>query len=168
MDTRQNKPDGTPNPTYGKMVFSSALRRYKDIRAFIKSAGDYLKTTTGAKGDRIVEFQDQLDNVNKKLGVNGAELIFNNNGIVIIEVKSYKANQLLNSHTSHCIKDSMSQWNSYVGNTDNKQYYIYNFNLPQFDNNYTIGVTIEPGQRIRAAHNKPDHSVGSSIKSTLK
>jgi hypothetical protein len=53
----------------------------------------------------------------------------------------------------------MYQWESYVS-SHNKQYYIY-FNIPQYDNSSTIGVTIEPGQRVRAAHNRADHDTRS-------
>jgi hypothetical protein len=41
---------------------------------------------------------------------------------------------------------------------------IYNFNIPQYDNSSTIGVTIEPGQRVRAAHNRADHDITGNIK----
>jgi tmRNA-binding protein len=51
----------------------------------------------------------------------------------------------------------MYQWESYVSSHNNK-YYIYNFNIPQYDNSSTIGVT-EPGQRVRAAHNRADHDI---------
>jgi hypothetical protein len=69
---------------------------------------------------------------------------------------------LLNGHTFH-IKD-VYQWESYVSSHNNKQYYIYNFNIPQYDNSSTIGVTIEPGQRVRAAHNRADHDILEKIK----
>lgn len=164
LDTRRTKPDGTPNPTFGKMVFSSSLKRYTNIREFIKAASDYLKS---CQKEGISDKLAQIEKVGKDLGENGAEILFNNNGIIIIEVKSFVANQRLNSHTSHCIKDRMSQWESYVSNHYNKQYYIYNFNIPQYDNMSTIGVTIEPGKSIRAAHNKPDHNISGKIKSIL-
>jgi hypothetical protein len=149
----------------GKMVYSSALARYKTIDEFIKAAQNYLKST---ENDQIISFYDKINTANDKFGNGGADIVFDENGILIVEVKSFPANQLLNGHTSHCIKDSMYQWESYVSSHDNKQYYIYNFNIPQYDNNSTIGVTIEPGQRIRAAHNRPDHGVSGTFKETLK
>jgi hypothetical protein len=45
---------------------------------------------------------------------------------------------------------------------------IFNFNIPQYDNSSTIGVTIEPGQRVRAAHNRADHDITGSIKKIVK
>jgi hypothetical protein len=62
----------------------------------------------------------------------------------------------------------MSQWDNYVGNHNNKQYYIYNFNIPQYDNLSVIGITIQPGQSIRAAHAKDDSNVAGTIKNILK
>ena len=49
----------------------------------------------------------------------------------------------------------------------NKQYYIYNFNIPQYDNLSVIGITIEPGQKVKACHAKDDRGVSSEIKSIL-
>jgi len=75
---------------------------------------------------------------------------------------------MLNGHTRHCIKDYMHQWENYVSSHNNKQYYIYNFNIPQYENLSVIGITIQPGsQKIRAAHAKDDAGVSGSIVSTL-
>ena len=87
---------------------------------------------------------------------------------MIIEVKSFQANQFLNGHTRHCIKDYSSQWDNYVSSHNNKQYYIYNFNIPQYDNLSTIGITIQPGQSVRACHAKDDANIMNSIKGILK
>lgn len=65
-----------------------------------------------------------LQECNSRLGSMGAEEIFNENGIFLIVVKSFLL-EMLNKHTSHCIKDSISQWNSYVETNDNIQYYIF-------------------------------------------
>ena len=113
-----------------------------------------------------------------KFGAMGAEEIFNENGIFIISVKSFGANRILNAHTSHCIKDSLSQWEGYVNKDrqgrqveENMQYYVYNFNLAQSNSLFTIGITIEPDDKqnhIRAAHNKIDGNVASNVINILK
>jgi hypothetical protein len=84
LDTRQTKPDGSPNPTFGKMVFSSSLKRYTNIREFIKAAADYLKA---CENEGISTKLNEIQTVKEQLGENGAEVVFNNNGIIIIEVK---------------------------------------------------------------------------------
>ena len=169
MDTRPTKEDGSPNPNFGKSVYMSSLIRFVNmqnpLREFIKAAKNHLESSTNeGYSDRI----ELIEEANRIYGNSGANIVYDNKGILIIEVLSFAANTFLNGHTSHCIKDSIYQWNSYVGNHDNRQYYIYNLNLPSYDNKSTIGVTIEPGQRIRAAHDKPDGSISGTLKDILK
>lgn len=158
-DTRPLKPDGSPNPTFGKMVYQSTLKRYPNIHAFIIAANGHLASY---EMDGFTKFNELITACNARLGVAGVEKVFNENGILILEINSFAANQMLNGHTSHCIKDSKYQWDSYVESHDNKQYYIYNFHVPLRDDFSTIGITIEPGKRVRAAHNRPDRSVSST------
>ncbi len=149
----------------GDKRYFGPLVRYKNIREFIKAAQNYLKSS---ENETILAFYDKLNSCNDKYGFLGNDVVYEENGILIIEVKSFQANQFLNGHTRHCIKDYSSQWENYVGAHNNKQYYIYNFNIPQYDNYSTIGITIEPGQRIRACHAKDDAGISSSIKGLLK
>jgi hypothetical protein len=149
----------------GDKRYFGPLFRYKNIREFIKAAQNYLKSS---ENETVIAFYDKINACNDKFGFLGADTIFEENGILIIEVKSFQANQMLNGHTRHCIKDYSGQWDSYVASHNNKQYYIYNFNIPQYDNLSTIGITIEPGQRVRACHAKDDAGVSGSIKGILK
>ena len=121
-----------------------------------------------SENDTIIAFYDKINACNDKYGFLGSDTIYEENGILIIEVKSFQANQMLNGHTRHCIKDYSSQWDNYVSNHNNKQYYIYNFNIPQYDNYSTIGITIQPGQSVRACHAKDDANIQSTIKNILK
>ena len=149
----------------GDKRYFGPLSRYTNIREFIKAAQNYLKSS---ENETILAFYDKINTCNEKYGFLGADTVYEENGILIIEVKSFQANQFLNGHTRHCIKDYSSQWENYVASHNNKQYYIYNFNIPQYDNYSTIGITIEPGQRIRACHAKDDANISGSIKSILK
>jgi ankyrin repeat protein len=149
----------------GDKRYFGPLSRYKNIREFIKAAQNYLKSS---ENETILAFYDKINTCNEKYGTQGADTVYEENGILIIEVKSFQANQFLNGHTRHCIKDYSSQWESYVSSHNNKQYYIYNFNIPQYDNYSTIGITIQPGQSIRACHAKDDANIMSSIKGILK
>lgn len=148
----------------GDKRYFGPLNRYKNIREFIKASQNYLKSS---ENETVMAFYDKINKCNDKFGTLGADSVYEDNGILIIEVKSFQANQYLNGHTRHCIKDYSSQWESYTEPT-NKQYYIYNFNIPQYDNYSTIGITIEPGQKIRACHAKDDATIGSSITRILK
>jgi len=180
-----------PNPLYNTYHFMSTLPRYHNIEEFLKAAKQYLTSIEMSKDEviegespeerririvrrRYLDFCKKVDECVAKLGASGAEFVYpykpedrfdpeiNKEGILIIEVRSYSANVMLNGHTAHCIKDSLGNWDSYVGNYNNKQYYIYDFNLPLTDDWSTIGTTIEPGQSVRATHNRRDTHVNTS------
>jgi len=187
-----------PNPLYNTYHFMSTLPRYHNIEEFLKAAKQYLTSIEMSKDEviegetpeerririvrrRYLDFCKKVDECVGKLGAAGAEFIYpfepedrfdpeiNKKGILIIEVRSYSANVMLNGHTAHCIKDSSGNWDSYIGDHDNKQYYIYDFNVPLTDDRSTIGITIEPRQSVRACHNRRDTSVGTTkFKDILK
>ena len=167
--------DGVKSKTYGQIVFRSPISRFKDIRELLQAANGYLKSVGNSS---FVDFYKKLNDCNLKFQNSGADQIFLDNNILILEVKSYGANRLLNGHTTHCIVTSLGQWNNYVENdrqgnsvAQNRQYYVYNFNLLPSDSMWTIGVTIEPDPKtnyIRAAHNKTDGGVGGTFINTMK
>ena len=169
MDDREG------SKTKGQVVFRSPVSRYKNIRELIEKALAYAKATDN---DGFNSFYQKFQDCTMKFGAMGGEEIFNENGIFIISVKSFGANRILNAHTSHCIKDSLSQWEGYVNKDrqgrqveENMQYYVYNFNLAQSNSLFTIGITIEPDDKqnhIRAAHNKIDGNVASNVINILK
>jgi len=76
---------------------------------------------------------------------------------------------MLNAHCSHCIVNSESYWNSYLGEY-NIQYYIYNFNLSSTNNRWTIGVTIRPDRTYQggACQTVNNNDIGREFKSILK
>ena len=145
-------------------TFFGGIRRYRTLNDFIRAAQNYLKASANSD---TVAFYKKINDCNDKFGIAGADIVFDEAGILIIEVKSFAANQLLNSHTRHCIASYSGHWNSYLGER-NKQYYIYNFNIPQYDNKSVIGITIQPGQRINAAHDKSDGNVARSFQDIIK
>lgn len=145
-------------------TFFGGIRRYRTLNEFIRAAQNYLKASANSD---TVAFYKKINDCNDKFGMAGADIVFDEAGILILEVKSFAANNFLNSHTRHCIASSSGYWANYTGDR-NKQYYIYNFNIPQYDNNSVIGITIEPGQRINTAHNKSDGYVGRDFKNIIK
>lgn len=187
-----------PNPLYNTYHFMSTLPRYHNIEEFLKAAKQYLTSIEMSKDEviegetpeerririvrrRFLDFCKKVDECVGKLGAAGAEFIYpfktedrfdpeiNKKGILIIEVRSYSANVMLNGHTAHCIKDSLGNWDSYIGDHYNKQYYIYDFNVPLTDDWSTIGITIKPRQSVKACHNRRDTSVDTTkFKDILK
>lgn len=151
----------------GDKVYSGQMVRFENIRDFIKSAQNYLKNIDNTE---TVKFYEAIERCNLKYGNYGVQVCFDESNILILEIKSFQANQMMNSHTRHCIKDSLYQWDHYVGadNNFNKQYYIYNFNLPSYDTKSVIGITIGPRQQITACHLKDDSAYSTHFKSLLK
>lgn len=151
----------------GDKIYSGQMVRFKNIREFIKSAQNYIKNIDNTE---TVKFYESIEKCNDKYGNYGAQVCFDEANILILEIKSFQANQALNSHTRHCIKDNLSQWDYYVGGEGKttKQYYIYNFNLPSYDTKSVIGITIDAGQRISACHLKDDANFSGQFKDLLK
>jgi ankyrin repeat protein len=150
----------------GDKIYSGQMVRFKNIRDFIKSAQNYIKNIDNTE---TVKFYEAIEKCNEKYGSYGVQVCFDEANILILEVRSFQANQMMNSHTRHCIKDNLSSWDSYVGgeNKFTKQYYIYNFNLPSYDTKSVIGITIETQKRIGACHLKDDAGYSNQFKSLL-
>lgn len=156
------------------------IMRYTTVKQVIKEARLKLKALENAD---MIKFYKKIEDVNKKFGNYGADIVFDDKGILILDVKSYQANVILNKHTSHCIVSSESQWNNYVETPNTKQYYIYNFNPAselfggQTDNQSIIGITIDQeknGQKIYksnyglACHDKADGYFADKVENVLK
>jgi len=150
-----------------KLVFYKSTKRYQSLNELLNAANANLKSANNLGVSKMIK---SISMVNDKYGeINGAEIVFNENEILVVEIRSFQANRLLNANTKHCIKDTISYWNSYIGGDDmyTKQYYIYNFNLLPSENNSVIGVTIDKKHDIYAAHAKDDGDVKSSLKRLL-
>ena len=142
------------------------VKRYTTCRELLTGTVNYINGLSNANKSK---FYKLIEATNEKFGDYGADIVFDEAGILVLEIRSFVANRALNSATSHCIKDNQSHWDSYVGGESkyNKQYYVYNFNLGPADNMSVIGVTIEPAQRIMAAHAKNDSGVKDNFKAIL-
>jgi hypothetical protein len=169
-DRYETTRDGKPNPTFGKLVWRSRLFRFQQLDnplvEFIRAAKQHLDASgTEGYSDRV----EKINKVNDLLGVKGCRVIYNEAGIMIVEVNSYAANKMLNSHCSHCIVNTESHWNSYLGEY-NIQYYIYNFNLSSTNNRWTIGVTIQPDRTYSggACQTVNNSYIGGEFKRLLK
>jgi frataxin-like iron-binding protein CyaY len=157
------------------------IKRYTTVKEVVKESRLKLKALDNAD---MIKFYKKIEDVNKKFGNYGADIVFDDKGILILDVKSYQANVILNKHTSHCIVSSESQWNNYVESPNTKQYYIYNFNTAsdffggQTDNDSIIGITIDQpksdGSKIYksnyglACHRKDDGYFADKVEDTLK
>ena len=170
VDNWETTRDGKPNPNFGKLVWRSRLARFNNeenpLVEFIRAAKQHLDAS-GSEGysDRV----GKINKVNDLLGVKGCKVLYNVSGIMIVEVNSYAANKMLNAHCSHCIVNTESHWNSYLGEY-NIQYYIYNFNFSTTNSRWTIGVTMKPnrGWDNGACQTVNNSYIGGEFKSLLK
>lgn len=144
--------------------FFDKIRRYKTVRELIAAAEIFLKAEANADNSK---FYVAIENCNKKYGSYGVDVLYDEGGLIIMEVKSFSACKELFSNTSWCIASSLHQWNSYVGGDSvfTKQYCIINFNLPPSDDKSVIGITIEPKKAVRACHLKSDANAMSTFRS---
>jgi len=147
--------------------FFVKIKDYKNLADLLKAAEDNIKATNNASFEKFVV---SMQNVNKKYGdALGCEQLYLNDGILIIEVRSFAANKELNANTEHCITRTIGHWETYVGEEKfTKQFYIYNFNLPPTDNKSVIGITIGVGEKITACHLKNDKPFSQEIVALLK
>jgi hypothetical protein len=170
IDTNEFTLSGKPNPNFGKLKFQSRLRRFDDesnpIRAFINAANTHLKSSMS---DSYQERLEKINNTQDRFGKMGANVIYNNNGIIIVEVFTHAANKFLNGHTNHCIVTSSYHWDNYLGEY-NKQYYLYNTNILPTVEESTIGVTIKPDRTWSsgACQGVSNQSIGGRFKDILK
>lgn len=170
FDEFGKEPDGSKDHKKNKELqeyFFLKVKKYRTVGELITGAENYVKSASNAG---TAKFLQAVAKVNLKYGeINGAEEVYNENNILILEVRSFVANRDLNANTSHCIAGSQGAWDSYVGdNKFTKQYYIYNFNLPPSDVKSVVGITIGEGGRVTACHTKNDGGFTSNIESYMK
>lgn len=144
--------------------FFNKIGRYKTVRELTAAAESFLQAESNAN---VAAFYKAIDRCQRKYGDYGVKILYDEAGLLIMEVLSFAACKELFSNTSWCIAQYLGQWDNYVGGESvyNKQYSILNFNLPQSDKKSIIGITIEPGQKVRACHLKDDAGAKDTFKS---
>jgi len=143
------------------------VARFQTLGELIKGAEDYINT---ASKNSYKYVRDKIEEANRRCGLeNGVDIIWEDRGLMVVEIKSFSANVIVNANTSHCIKNSLGTWNSYVSLEQlRRQYYIYNFNLSSSDSNSVIGVTIDKKGTPIYAHAKRDEGFLGSLSSYMK
>lgn len=154
------------NKTY-KLLFNK-IKKYNNIKDVINLIKDFIKSNNNK--NTISKFYDHIRECNNKYAPFGVDVVFDKNGIIILRIKSYEANKFINSDTSHCIKDSFSNWKHYVDDDCCVQYYIYNFNIDITDPKSVIGITItnKNENKIKACFLKNDEYYLYVINHTLR
>lgn len=146
-------------------TFFSKIKDYTRLDDLIYGCNRALKA---AENVNINIFLKKINKVNELLGEkNGAKIIYFENNILVIDVFTFIANEILNGHTGHCIVRGVNSWDSYVKDFG-KQYYIYNYNLDSDDNMSVIGLTINEEGKITYAHAFDDKNLLSNIEKIIE
>ncbi len=146
--------------------FFDKIRRHKTINELVAAAEIFLKAEATADSSK---FYIAIDNCNKKYGNYGADLLYDENGLLIVEVKSFQACKDLYANTAWCIATSQYQWDNYVGGDSKftRQYCVTNFNLSTSDNESIIGITIGESGKATHCHLKNDAGALNTFMSTF-
>ena len=120
--------------------------RYKDFKSFKEDV--ILYTQRSGNPEEIIEYIEKTK---------GAYLFYNEKNFIVAEIYDRSASCQLGSK-SWCISGKTgSYWQNYAGlNTGNKQYFIWNLNVPISSLESLIGVTIKPNGDVKTAHLKND------------
>jgi len=123
--------------------FIPKIARYTDYRKFKSDLKSFLNKT------------DDIETIIKDIkNQEHAYLVYNENNVVIAEIYKYEASCKLGSK-AWCISTEKFHWNDYVSGM-NKQYFIWNLNVPKSSNESQVGVTIKEDGTVRTAHYKND------------
>lgn len=90
--------------------------------------------------------------INDNSSIN-ANIVFDNDNIVLIRVNDYETARLLGKTTNWCISKNKRYWNDYVEfDMYAKQYIIFDFSLDEDNDFSTIGFTLTDNGNIIHAH----------------
>ena len=127
------------------------LASYKSQEQFEKVLRDYINS--------INEFDNK--SVKLKSENKNAEIILEEENLLILKIRDFEASKSLGAGTSWCISKTESFFNSYVTRNSNHQYFVYDFSKNSKDRDSRIGITIKPNGDHKAAHYKNDNSAST-------
>lgn len=167
LGTKNNVLDPEKNKSLQDQFFSN-IKRWRTVEEVIKNARRHIQ---GEGLQNEMKYLEEIEKANNKFGkINGCDIVYYKNGILIMHIKSWQANNLLNSDTSHCIAEFLWRWVEYVSKVGiyNNQYYIRDFNKTPDDNLSVIGLTISPEGKPSYAHLKDNSNFKSEVVEYVK
>lgn len=111
--------------------------------------------------DKFLNKKDNIDSILKSIEESeNTYLVYNKDGIIVSEVFSREDSCKIGS-SSWCISgNGGSYWDQYAGiESGNKQYFLWNLNVPSRDIDSQVGITIQSDNKQRTAHLKNDSYV---------
>jgi len=130
-------------------TFISKISRYKNNKSLINAMKLFSKDS-----------MNDINEIKNKLSeLTSTSIVFENDNIMILNIKDHNDIKILGSDTSWCIVPSESTWNSYT--KSRYQFILYNKNKDEYDVKFKIGFTLNIDGSIHAAHDVLD--VSSSL-----
>lgn len=88
-----------------------------------------------------------------------AKIISSEDNVLILQIENFEQSEKLGS-TSWCISRQKHYFNSYTSD-NNKQFFVYNFNLDSTDEDSMIGMTLHKDNSLYVAHSKFDEQIST-------
>lgn len=136
----------TKEKVIGRM---SAVRDLQQIHNLLK---DSLKEKYGWNKEDLLAFVSN--------NAPDTKIIVNDKNVVVLQVGTYNDSKTLcYGRTNWCITSSEGNWNSYVKNTNGKQFFLFDFSKNEKDELAHIGFTVVGGKGFYAAHSTTDQNM---------
>ncbi|MDY0270625.1 hypothetical protein [Trichloromonas sp.] len=136
-------------------TFISKISRYKDNKSLINAMKLFSKDS-----------MNDINEIKNKLSeLTSTSIVFENDNIMILNIKDHNDIKILGSDTSWCIVPSESTWNSYT--KSRYQFILYNKNKDEYDVKFKIGFTLNVDGSIHAAHDVLDVSSSSQLREII-
>jgi len=125
----------------------SLLSACYDINSIIKGMKEALKTSYSWNRE------DLLDFIKRDKRCKDVKVVYDNNGIVVLEIPTFEASRALcYTRTQWCLTREESHFNNYANSSRrSKQYFYFDFNKDERSEVAHVGFTIE-GTKIIYAH----------------
>lgn len=146
-------------------TFYRGVVKYSSIEEILKAANDTIKSS---KNNSLLLKIRSAQTITDELGENlGVKMVYCQDEILIVIVRSWEANRRLNGDVGHCIVRTEASWNEYMRG-GNVQYYLYDFSRKATDPLSVIGITLTSSGTISACHTKFDAKFLSQISNHLE
>jgi hypothetical protein len=99
----------------------------------------------------------------KILNSYGAELVYDENNILVAKILTFEASKEIGCSSNWCITRMVSHFNTYTDGGMNTQYFVFDFNKGSDNFFDTIGLTILPDGKVKTAHDRIDKRIDDNI-----
>ena len=129
--------------------FLRKTNKYDNISEFVEDFNDFCNSI-----DNKFDFETVKNKINS-MDKDSIRILFAENNMIFSRIITYEASKEIGSK-SWCIVGDESQFDNYVINENNYQYFLFNFNQETPSNEKMIAFTMNENNKITAAHDRYD------------